>query len=43
MELYSTFGSREFQKAVAWIENVEFENAEDFLKNYGAKATNNNS
>jgi hypothetical protein len=35
MELYSTFGSTEFQRAYQAIRNLEFEDYADYMKRYG--------
>ena len=37
-DLYSTYGSKEFQIAVAQIFDFEFKDAEDFFKKYGRRA-----
>ena len=38
MELYSTFGSTEFQKAYQMIRNLEFKDNADYMKKYGNDA-----
>jgi len=37
LRLYSTFSSEEFQITLAQIDNLEFQNIDDFLQKYGSK------
>ena len=37
LRLYSTFSSEEFQITLAQIDNLKFQNTDDFLQKYGSK------